>query len=149
MLTERIETEMKDAMRAKDMVKLNALRMLKSGVMYSLMEKGGKEKPATDAEVIAVVQKQVKQRRDSIESYEKGGRADLAGKEKAELAVLETFLPKQMSPDELLAIVKATIAEVGATSKAQMGAVMKALMPKLAGKADNKLVSQLVQQNLP
>jgi uncharacterized protein YqeY len=148
MLKERIETEMKDALRAKDMVRLNALRMLKSAVMYYLMEKGGKDRPATDADVVAVVQKQVKQRRDSIESYEKGGRSDLAGKEKSELSVLESFLPKQMSQDELLVIVKATIAEVGATSKAQMGAVMKALMPKVAGKADGKLISQLVQQNL-
>jgi len=149
MLIERIETEMKDAMRAKEMVKLNALRMLKSAVMYYQMEKGGKDKPAADADVIVVVQKQVKQRKDSIESYEKGGRADLAEKEKAELAVLEAYLPKQMSQDEVAAIVKATIAEVGATSKAQMGVVMKALMPKVAGKADGKLVSQLVQQNLP
>lgn len=149
MLGERIDSEMKDAMRAKDMVKLNTLRMVKSALMYYLMEKGGKDRPATDADVIAVVQKQVKQRRDSIESYEKGGRADLADKEKSELAVLESFLPKQMSPDEVLVIVKATIAELGATTKAQMGAVMKALMPKVAGKADGKLVSQLVQQNLP
>lgn len=148
MLTERLETEMKDAMRAKDMVKLNALRMLKSALTYHLMEKGGRDKPATDADVVAVVQKQVKQRRDSIASYETGGRKDLADKEKAELAVLEAYLPKQMSEAELAAIIKSTIAEVGATSKAQMGAVMKALMPKVAGKADGKWVSQLVQQNL-
>lgn len=148
MLTERIEKEMKDALRARETVKLNTLRMLKSALGYYLLEKGGKDKPATDADVMAVVQKQVKQRRDSIESYEKGGRNDLADKEKTELAVLESYLPKQMPQEELLAIVKATIAEVGATSKAQMGAVMKALMPKVAGKADGKLVSQLVQQNL-
>jgi uncharacterized protein YqeY len=148
MLRERIEAEMKDALRAKDTVRLNTLRMLKSAVGYHLLEKGGQDNPATDADVIAVVQKQIKQRRDSIESYEKGGRAELAEKEKAELAVLETYLPKQMSPDELAAVVKATIAEVGATSKAQMGAVMKALMPKVAGKADGKLVSQMVQQQL-
>ena len=148
MLTDRIETEMKDALRAKDMVKLNTLRMVKSAITYHLMEKGGKDKPATDADVTAVIQKQVKQRRDSIESYEKGGRTDLVAKEKAELAVLESFLPKQMSTEELTAIINATIAEIGATSKAQMGAVMKALMPKVTGKADGKLVSQLVQQNL-
>jgi hypothetical protein len=148
MLLEQLDTQLKEAMRAKDMVKVNALRMLRSAIGYHLLEKGGKDKPATDAEVIAVAQKQIKQRRDSIESYEKGGRADLAEKEKIELAVLESYLPKQLSQEELTAIVKATIAEVGATSKAQMGTVMKALMPKVAGKADGKLVSQAVQQNL-
>lgn len=148
MLTERLETEMKDALRAKDMVKLNALRMLKSAITYHLMEKGGKDKPAADADVVAVVQKQVKQRRDSIASYEQGGRPDLADKEKAELAVLEAYLPKPMTEAELAAIIKSTIAEVGATSKAQMGNVMKALMPKLAGRADGKRVNQLVQQSL-
>jgi len=149
MLAERIESEMKEAMRAKDMVRLNTLRMLKSAVGYYLLEKGGKERPPTDADVIAVVQKQIKQRQDSIEGYEKGGRPELAAKERAELVVLQGYLPKQMSPEELLALVKSTITEVGATSKAQMGAVMKALMPKVAGKADGKLVNQLVQQNLP
>ncbi len=148
MLIERIENEMKEALRARDTVKLNALRMLKSAVGYHLLEKGGKDKPATDGDVISVVQKQVKQRKDSIDSYLQGGRTDLAEKEKIELAVLEAYLPNQMSEEELLTIVKATIAEVGAVSKAQMGAVMKALMPKVAGRADGKLVSRLVQQNL-
>lgn len=148
MLIQRVESEMKDALRAKDAVRLNTLRMLKSAIGYYLIEKGGQDRPATDADVIAVAQKQIKQRRDSIDSFEKGGRTDLAAKEKTELAVLEGYLPKQMSQDELLALVKATIAEVGATSKAHMGAVMKALMPKVAGQADGKLVSQLVQQNL-
>jgi uncharacterized protein YqeY len=148
MLFQRIETEMKTALRAKDHIKLDALRLLKSAVNYYLLEKGVKEGPASDADVVTVVQKQIKQRRDSIESYEKAGRTDLAQKEKIELAVLETYLPQQLSQDELLALVKASIAEVGATSKAQMGTVMKILMPKVAGKADGKLVSQMVQQNL-
>lgn len=148
MLYKQIEKDMKDALRARDSVRLNALRMLKSAVGYHLLEKGGKDKAPTDADVIAVVQKQVKQRRDSIESYEKGGRTDLAEKEKTELAVLEGYLPKQLSEEELTTLVKATIAEVGATSKAQMGVVMKALMPKVAGKADGKLISQLVQKSL-
>ena len=148
MLATRIEAEMKEAMRAKDMIRLNALRMLKSAIGYYLLEKGGKDQPATDADVIAVVQKQIKQRRDSIESYEKGGRTDLAEKEKQELAVLGAYLPKQMSEEELLVLVKAAISEVGATSKAQMGAVIKAVMPKVAGRAEGRVVSQLVQQNL-
>jgi hypothetical protein len=148
MLAERIETEMKDALRSKDTVRLNTLRMLKSAIVYHLLERGGKEQPATDADVIAVVQKQVKQRRDSIESYDKGGRADLAAKEKAELAILEAYLPKQLTPEELLALVQSTIAEVGAVSKVQTGAVMKALMPKVAGRAGGKQVNQLVLQNL-
>ena len=92
--------------------------------------------------------KQVKQRQDSIESFEKGGRAELAEKEKSELAILNQYLPAAMSPDELSRIVRETITEVGATSKAQMGAVMKALGPKVAGRADGKTLSQEVQRQL-
>ena len=148
MLATRIETEMKDAMRARDGVRLNALRMLKSAVGYYLLEKGGKDQPATDADVTAVVQKQIKQRRDSIESYEKGGRMELAEKEKQELAILASYLPQALTADELGALIETTIAELGATSKAQMGAVIKAVMAKAAGRAEGRMVSQLVQQKL-
>jgi hypothetical protein len=95
-----------------------------------------------------VILKQAKQRQDSIESFEKGGRAELAAKEKKELSILNTYLPKAMSADELSKIVGETIAEVGATSKAQMGAVMKALQAKVTGRADGKTLSQEVTRQL-
>src|SRR5213079_3533228 len=99
---------------------------------------GGADSKLTDADATQVIRKQVKQRQDSIESFEKGGRAELAAKEKDELSILQSYLPQQMSADELSKIVRETIAEVGATSKAQMGAVMKALQAKVAARVDGK-----------
>ena len=135
-------------MRAKDANKLGVLRMLKSALKYAAIEKSGAEGELDDAEATQVVRKQVKQRQDSIESFEKGGRAELAEKEKSEVAILNEYLPAAMSAEELSRIVRETIAEVGATSKAQMGAVMKALGPKIAGRADGKTLSQEVQKQL-
>jgi hypothetical protein len=97
---------------------------------------------------VQVIRKQAKQRQDSIESFEKGGRAELAAKEKGELAILNGYLPQAINPEELSKLVRETIAEVGATSKAQMGAVMKALQAKVAGRADGKTLSQEVQRQL-
>ena len=102
----------------------------------------------SDAETAQVIRKQVKQRQDSIESFEKGGRAELAAKEKEELSILQSYLPQQMSADELAKVVRETIAELGASSKAQMGAVMKALQAKVAGRADGKTLSAEVQRQL-
>ncbi|MDQ6810129.1 MAG: GatB/YqeY domain-containing protein [Verrucomicrobiota bacterium] len=147
-LQERIDSELKDAMRAKDAAKLGVLRMLKSAMKYSAIEKAGAEGELAEAEAVQVIRKQVKQRQDSIESFEKGGRPELAAKEKDELAILNTYLPQGLSADELAAAVRDTIAETGATSKAQMGAVMKALQAKLAGRADGKALSQEVQRQL-
>ena len=147
-LTERIDAELKDAMRAKDAGKLSVLRMLKAALKNSAIEKGGAEARLDDAEAIQVVRKQVKQRQDSIESFEKGGRPELAEKEKAEIAILQQYLPATMSAEELSRLVREAIAEVGATSKAQMGAVMKALGAKVAGRADGKTLSQEVQRQL-
>jgi uncharacterized protein YqeY len=135
-------------MRARDASTLGVLRMLKSALKYSAIEKGGAESLLDDAEVVQVIRKQVKQRQDSIESFEKGGRPELAAKEKDELAILSAFLPQAMSADDLAKIVRETIGEVGATSKAQMGAVMKALQGKVAGRADGKTLSQEVQRQL-
>jgi uncharacterized protein YqeY len=115
---------------------------------YAAIEKSGIEGELDDAEATQVIRKQVKQRQDSIESFEKGGRAELAEKEKRELEVLNQYLPAAMSREELSRLVREVIAEVGATSKAQMGAVMKALTPKIAGRADGRTVSQEVQQQL-
>jgi uncharacterized protein len=146
MLTEKIAADMKDAMRAKDAPRLSTLRMLKSAIEYHKIEK--KQEQITDAEVTAVIKKQIKQRQDSIEGFEKGGRADLVEKEKVELAVLKTYLPEELSQAQIEEVVKATIAELGATAKTDMGKVMKAVQVKVAGRADNRLVSQLVSANL-
>jgi uncharacterized protein YqeY len=147
-LAQRIDSDLKDAMRAKDATKLGVLRMLKSALKYATIEKSGAEGELDEAEATQVIRKQVKQRQDSIESFEKGGRAELAEKEKNELAILNSYLPAAMDAEDLSRIVRETIAEVGATSRAQMGAVMKALGAKVAGRADGKTLSQEVQRQL-
>jgi uncharacterized protein len=147
-LPERIDSDLKEAMKAKDAARLGVLRMLKSALKYSAIEKSGTEGRLDDTEATQVIRKQVKQRQDSIESFEKGGRPELAAKEKAELAILQSYLPQALSADELAKIVSETIREVGATSKAQMGVVMKALQTKVAGRADGKTLSQEVQRQL-
>ena len=147
-LQERIDSELKDAMRAKDAQKLGVLRMLKSALKNVAIEKGGASANLDDTEATQVIRKQVKQRQDSIESFEKGGRPELAQKEKEELAILTSYLPQAMSSDELAQVVRETIAETGATSRAEMGAVMKALQAKVAGRVDGKTLSQEVQRQL-
>lgn len=146
-LQERISQEIKAAMLAKDADRLSALRMLKSAMGYVQIEK--KTETLADADVVAIVQKEVKKRRDSVEQFEKGGRPELATKEKAEIAVLEAFLPKAMSPDELEALIRATIQQLGATGKKDMGPVIKAVQAKAAGRADGKTISGVVGKLLP
>ena len=147
-LAQKIDSDLKDAMRARDAEKLGVLRLLKSAIKNSAIEKGGASAELDDAETTQVIRKQVKQRQDSIESFEQGGRAELAAKEKSELEILNGYLPAAMSGEDLAELVRAAIAEVGATSRAQMGAVMKALGPKVAGRADGKTLSQEVQRQL-
>jgi uncharacterized protein len=147
-LQERVDSDLKEAMRAKDPTKLGVLRMLKSALKYAAIAKSDAEAELSDAEAVQVIRKQAKQRQDSIESFEKGGRAELADKEKEELAILNTYLPQGMNVDELAKVVRETIAELGATSKAQMGAVMKALQAKVGGRADGKTLSSEVQKQL-
>ena len=147
-LTERVDTDLKDAMRAKNASKVGVLRMLKSALKYAAIEKSRAEGELTDAEAVQVIRKQAKQRQDSIDSFEKGGRAELVEKEKEELSILQAYLPQGMSADELAKVVRDTIAEVGATSKVQMGMVMKASQEKVAGRADGKTLSQEVQRQL-
>ena len=144
---EKINAEIKASMLARDADRTGALRLLKSAVGYLQIEK--KVDVLPDADVLAVVQKEAKKRRDSIEEFDRGGRTELAAKERAELKVLEEFLPKQLSPEETEELVKAAIAEVGATSKKDMGAVMKAAQAKAAGRADGKVMSALVGKLLP
>jgi uncharacterized protein YqeY len=145
-LPERIDADLKDAMRAKDAGKLAVLRGLKSALKYAAIEKP--DAILDEAAATQVIRKQVKQRHDSIESFEKGGRPELAAKEKEELEILNAYLPKGLSAEELSALVRETIAEAGATSKAQMGAVMKALQAKVAGRADGRALSAEVQKQL-
>ena len=145
-LQERVDSDLKDAMRAKDAGKLNVLRMLKSALKYAAIEKP--DGTLDDSAATQVIRKQVKQRQDSIESFEKGGRPELAAKEKEEMEMLNAYLPKGMSAEELSALVREAIAEVGATSKAQMGVVMKAVQAKAAGRADGRTLSAEVQRQL-
>jgi uncharacterized protein len=146
-LQERLSQEIKSAMLAKDADRLSTLRLLKSVIGYMLVER--KTETLPDADFVGIVQKEVKKRRDAIEQFEKGGRPELAEKEKKEIPVLETFLPKAISTEELEQLVKATIAETGATSKKDMGPVIKAVQAKAAGRADGKTISGLVGKLLP
>ncbi len=146
--SQKVDEDLTEAMRAKNASKLGVLRMLKSALKYAAIEKSGAEGELTDAESAQVVRKQVKQRQDSIESFEKGGRAELVAKEREELSILQSYLPQAMSADELAQVVRETIAEIGATSKAQMGVVMKALQARANGRADGKTLSQEVQKQL-
>jgi uncharacterized protein YqeY len=145
-LNQQIAADMTAAMKAKEAVRLSALRMLKAAVMNKEVEKG---RNLEDAEVLQVVASLVKQRRDSVEQFSKAGRTDLADKETAEIAILEHYLPPAISADEIEAAVAAAIAETGASSAKDMGKVMKAVMPKLAGKnADGKAVNDAVRRKL-
>jgi uncharacterized protein YqeY len=133
-------------MKAKDATRLSALRMLKAAIMNKGVEKG---RDLDDSEVLQVVAALVKQRRDSIEQFSKAGRTDLVEKETAELGVLTQYLPAAATPEEIDAAVAAAVAETGATSPKDLGRVMKAVMPKLAGKnADGRLVNEAVRRKL-
>jgi uncharacterized protein YqeY len=145
----KIDADLKDAMRAKEADRLSVLRMLKSAVKYAAIEKGGADYAPADAEVVAAIRKEIKKRQDSVESFSQAGRTEMAEKEKSEIRFLEAYLPASLSAEQLEALVKAAIAEAGATSKAQMGAVMKIAQAKAAGQADGKTLSQLVQKLLP
>ena len=145
-LKERIDADLKDAMRAKDELGTSVLRMLKSAVKYKEVEPGAHA--LEDAGVLAVIQTLIKQRRDSVEQFRAGNRADLADKEEKEIARLQTYLPAQMSADDLRAEVRAAIAQAGAKGPKDMGAVMKLVLPKVAGRADGKAVSEAVKTEL-
>ena len=144
-LKERLKADMKEAMKAKDKVKLSTIRMINSLIKNAEIEKRGE---LTDEEIIQLLMKYAKQRKESIEMYEKGGRQDLVEKEKAELAIVESYLPRQMSEEEIREIVKQTIEEVGASSVKDMGKVMKAVMPKVKGRADGSVVNRIVKELL-
>ena len=144
----QITEQLKDAMRAKDAIAMNVLRALKSALKYAAIEKLGADGELAGPEALAVVRKQIKQRRDSFESFSTNARPELAEKELAEITVLERFLPAPLSPEELTALTLAAIAETGATTKADMGKVMKLLQERTAGRTDGKTLSQLISQHL-
>lgn len=145
-LKEQLQQDLMTAMKTKDEASLSAIRLLKTAIMK--VETAGEQKTATDEEIIQLVGKEIKQRKDSIEQFEKGGRPELAEKEKAELKVLEKYLPPQLGEDEIKAIIKEAMAATGASSKADIGKLMGAIMPKTKGKADGGLVNRLVQEML-
>lgn len=146
-LLERLSRELKAAMLARDAERLSTLRLLKSAIDYAQIER--KTETLTDVEAVVIVQKEVKKRRDAFEQYEKGGRPDLAAKEKQEIAVLESFLPKPLTAEELEQLVRAAIQETGATGKKQMGQVIKVVQAKAAGRAEGKTISEVVGRMLP
>lgn len=146
-LQQQINTDIITAMKAKDEASLRTLRALKAALLLAATAEGAKDE-VTDEQAIKLFQKLAKQRKESLEIYEKNGRADLAKTEQEELTVIERYLPKQMSEDELITALKTVLAEVGASSAADFGKAMPAAMKALAGKADGKVISALLKQLL-
>lgn len=147
-IDESITAGMKKAMLAKDMVALGALRGLKAAMQNAQVARGNVHELLPEPEAMQVVRKQIKQREDAIAMYAKAGRAELAEKEKAEIAVLEAFLPREMTEEELRPLVDAVVTELGATSKKDMGRVMKEMQQRTEGRAPGKLLSALVSARL-
>ena len=145
-LKERIVNDLTAALKAQQAARLSTLRMVKAALMNREIEKGA---PLTDEELTKLLQSLVKQRRDSVEQYEKGKREDLAAKERAEIAVIEEYLPRAATREEIEQAVAEAIEETGATSMKEMGAVMKAAMSRLAGRnADGRMVNDVVRKKL-
>ncbi|AEI42659.1 GatB/YqeY domain-containing protein [Paenibacillus mucilaginosus] len=144
-LSDRLNDDMKLAMKSQDKFKLSVIRMVRSAIKNIEIDT---RKTLDDQEVLDVLNREIKQRKDSLQEFEKAGRDDLAESLKAEVAILMDYMPQQLSDEEVKAIVQQTIQEVGASSKADMGKVMGALMPKVKGRADGKVVNNFVQQLL-
>lgn len=146
MLEEKILIDYKEAMKARDSLKSAVLSFLRADMMNTALAK--KKNNLDDSEAVAVVKKQIKQRQDSIEQFTKGSRLEMAEKEKKELEILKTYLPAELSADEINKIIKEVMAELGAVGMKDMGKVMKEVNVRIAGKADGKLVSDLVREHL-
>ena len=144
-LLERLNNDMKQAMKNKEKDKLTVIRMIKASIQNEAIKLGTE---LSEDEELTVLSREVKQRKDSLHEFEKAGREDLVEKIRTELQYVEEYMPKQLSEEELSQIVQETITEVGAASKAEMGKVMAAIMPKVKGKADGSLINKLVQQHL-
>ncbi|MBP1961463.1 GatB/YqeY domain-containing protein [Paenibacillus aceris] len=144
-LSDRLNEDMKQAMKSQDKFKLSVIRMVRSTIKNSEIDL---KRSLDDNEVLDVLTREIKQRKDSLQEFTKAGRDDLAENLKAELVILAEYMPQQLSEEEVKAIVQQTIQQIGASSKADMGKVMTALMPQVKGRADGKLINQLVQQLL-
>lgn len=148
MTKEELQEKLKESMLAREELKTSVLRMLLSSINYYEINKGGAGYTATEEDVLSVIGSQAKQRRDSITEFDKAGRTELSDKEKKELEILQVFLPEQMNEDEVKKLVDVAVKQTGATTIQDMGKVMGALMPKVKGKADGTIVSNLVKQAL-
>jgi uncharacterized protein YqeY len=148
MLKKKLQEELKQSMLARTELKTSVLRMLLSALNYYEIQKGGAGYEATDEDVLTIIQKEAKQRRDSIEEFKKANRMELVDKETKELEMLQAYLPQQMSEDEIKSLVKDTVNQTGAKTITDMGKVMGALMQKVKGKADGGLVSKIVREFL-
>ena len=145
-LLAKVEEDLKGAMKGRDELKVSCLRLLKAATSNAAIQKG--KASLEDAEVMDVIAKLIKQRDESVEAYTKGNRPELAEKEKKEAAILKAYLPAAMPDEELKAIIQAAVKETGASGPQGMGAVMKAVLPKVAGRADGGKVSQFVRETL-
>jgi len=146
MLEDKILNDYKEAMKSKDAVKVSTLSFLRAAMKNLAIDK--KRDKLEDADAVAIVKKQIKQRQDSIEQFKKGNRPDLAQKEEKELEILKTYLPKGLSADEVKKVIEEAVALTGASGVKDMGKVMKEVMAKTAGQADGKLISDLVKERL-
>jgi len=144
-LSERLNEDMKQAMRDKDKFKLSTIRMIRSTIKYLEIDL---KRTLDEDEVLDILSREIKQRKDALQEFEKAGRDELAASTKAEIEIIHKYLPEQLTEEEIKVIVQQTIQETGASSKSEMGKVMSALMPKVKGRADGKLVNQAVQQFL-
>ncbi len=148
MLKKKLQEELKQSMLARSELKTSVLRLLLSAINYYEIQKGGAGYEATDEDVLAVIQKEAKQRKDSIVEFKKANRPELVDKETKELEMLQVYLPQQMSEAKIKSLVKEAINQAGATTISDIGKVMGALMPKVKGKADGSLVSKIVRESL-
>lgn len=144
-LAERLNNDMKQAMKNQDKFKLSVIRMIRSSIKNVEIDH---RRELSEEEVLDIINRELKQRKDSLHEFQKAGRDDLVEQSQKEIEVIHEYLPAQLTEEEVKAIVQQTIQEVGASSKAEMGKVMGALMPKVKGRADGKLVNQIVQQSL-
>lgn len=141
-LAERLEADMKQAMKDKDKVRLSTIRMIRTAIKNAEIDQ---KKTLTEEDILAVLNRELKQRRDSLQAFQDAGRTDLVEQAQQEISVIQSYMPARMSEDEIREIALATIAETGASTKKDTGKVMAALMPKVQGRADGKLVNQIVQ----
>lgn len=148
MLKDKIQGDLQAAMMARDAAKLSAIRMLKSAIQYYEIQKGGAGYQATNEDVLDVVSKEIKKRKESIDLYKQGGRQESADSEQKEVDILQSYLPEQMGEEEIRVLVAEAVRQTGASDPQDMGKVMETLMPKVKGRADSTLVSNLVRESL-